>query len=135
MAYTRVLIDEELHKKMKELAGPEKGAIINEYREAIKKHIEAKTQKNIIQDSGLDIYLNERLNKMDNHLGSMLGRTGIDVSMTLMGVIILLEKLTKVDREKIQYELRKLGAKYFTTAIKEDKSNKASEKKEDKNVK
>ena len=44
--------------------------------------------------------------------------------MALMGVIVLLEKLLKLDRKDIQNELRKQGVTYFSTATKEDKNNK-----------
>lgn len=124
MADAKVRIDDELHKKMKELAGNERGAITREYEEAIRNHIKYKTQENISRDSGLENYINERTTRLENHLASMMARTGMDTSMTLMGVIILLEKLLKVDREALQNELRKQGAKYFSTAIKEDRNKK-----------
>lgn len=126
MAYTRVLIDDYLHEKMKDLAAPGKGGIIEEYRTALNNHIQNRTKENISRDSGLEVYINERVNKLDKHLASMMARTGMDTSMALMGMIILLEKLLKVDREELILELRKEGARYFSNAIKSDKENKST---------
>lgn len=131
MAYTRVLMDDHLHEKMKQLAGSGKGALIEEYREAIRNHIENKTKENISRDSGLEVYFNERMSKMEKHLASMMARTGMDTSMNLMGTIELLSKLLKIDKEQIILQLRKDGAKYFSTAIKEDKENKLKELKKE----
>ena len=47
--------------------------------------------------------------------------------MGLMGDIVLLEKLLKLNRSDIQKELRKQGAIYFSTAVKEDKEEKKKE--------
>jgi len=46
--------------------------------------------------------------------------------MTLMGVVLFLEKLFvgKVTREEIQEKLRIDGARYFTSAIQKDKEEK-----------
>ena len=64
------------------------------------------------------------INKSVERLASLEARVGIDNSMTLMGVIVLLEKLLKLKKEDIQNELRKQGVTYFSTATKEDKNNK-----------
>ena len=126
LSYTPVKIDDHRHEKMKQLAGNARGAIINEYRKAIDLYVENKTKENIILDSKIEEFISERVTKAENHLASMMGRTGMDVSMVLMGLILFLEKFFdgKVTREQIQEKLRKDGARYFTTAIKKDKDNK-----------
>lgn len=116
MSYSSVKIDDNLHKAMKELAGDGKGAIIEEYRMAVSNHIAVKRQEQISRESGLLEEIFNRIDKLENHLAGMLGRTGMDVSMSLMGLIVLLEKLYKgeVSRASIQEQLRKEGAAYYT---------------------
>ena len=126
MSYTPVKIDDHLHEKMKQLAGDKRGAIAAEYREAIQEHIKYKTEENMVRDTGLDNFINNRVTKAEDHLSSMMARTGIDTSITLMGVILLLEKLLKVDKSEIIKQLRHDGYLYFSTVIKEDKENKKS---------
>lgn len=120
--YDRVLIDSVLHEKMKSLAKEENVSIIDEYREALKEHIRIKTSEKVARDSGLEVYINERITNMDKHLASMMARTGMDASMILMANVMLLENLFKMERKELMGKLRKDGAKYFTAAVKEDKS-------------
>lgn len=124
MSDTHFRVSQSDHEKMKELSVKNGTNIREEYDKAIRDHIKYSTQEGLIRDSNIEVIINERVTKLDNHLASMLGRTGMDVSMTLMGMIILLEKLLKLDRKIIQDELRKQGARYFSTAIKEDKEKK-----------
>lgn len=123
MAYTPVKIDDHLHSKMKEIAGTKRGALTEEYRIAIENHIKYKTQENMKIDSGLEGFINDRIGKMDKHLASLMVRNSIDTSMTLMGLVSLLEKLLKVDKEVLLTQLKKDGANYFNAAVR-DKENK-----------
>lgn len=126
MGYTPVKIDDHRHEKMKRLAGNKRGAITEEYRKAIDEYIARRTQESLIEDSYLEQFINTRVSKAEDHIASMLGRTGMDVSMTLMGLLLFLEKFFKgqVSREALQEQLRKDGARYFSTAIQKDKSSK-----------
>lgn len=128
MSYTPVKIDDNLHSKMRDLAGPDRGAIQEEYRKAIEQHIARKTQEAMVRDTNLENYINERITRAENHLASMLGRTGMDTSMVLMGLLLFLEKYFsgKITREDLQEHLRKDAARYFSTAIQKDKADKIS---------
>lgn len=128
MGYTPVKIDDHRHAKMKEFAGNERGAIMEVYREAIDEYIARRTQDKMVEDSGIEQFINTRVGKMEDHLASMMGRTGMDVSMTLMGLILFLEKFFKgqFTREELQETLRKDGARYFSSAIQKDKDSKRS---------
>lgn len=127
MSYTQTKIDTHRHEKMKALAEASKRSIIEEYRNALDYYIAKKTQEQMIEDSRLETFINERITKMENHLASMLGRTGMDTSMNLMGLIWLIDVLMKnVDRKDIELKIRKDGARYFSTAIQNDKANKKS---------
>lgn len=111
----RILMDEDLHEKMRALAKKRGVNIIDEYRVAINNHIKLRTNEEIARDSGLEVYIDQRITKVDKHLASMMARTGMDVSMVLMGLVFLLEQLTKTDREELMIMLRKEGARYFTS--------------------
>ena len=126
MDYIPVKIDSFRHEKMKQLAGTNHKTIVDEYRDAIDYYISHKTKEIMLQDTGLENYFNDKLNRMENHLASMLARTGMDTSMNLMGMILFLEKFfnEKYTREQLQEQLRKDGARYFATAIKKDKEEK-----------
>lgn len=123
MADTHFRVGEHLHEEMKSLAAKNGTSLREEYERAIRDHIKYSTQENLKRDSGLEIYINERITRLDNHITGMMGRTGMDVSMTLMGLITLLEKLLKVPREDIQELLKRQGAAYFSSAIKREKED------------
>lgn len=111
----RILMDEDLHEKMRALAKKRGVNIIDEYRVAINSHIKERVNEEIARDSGLEIYIDQRITKVDKHLASMMARTGMDTSMVLMGLILLLEKLLKVERTELMDMLRKEGARYFSS--------------------
>ncbi len=129
MAYTQVKIDDILHEKMKQFAGQSNNSVVEEYRTAIKFYIEYQAKENLIADSRLESFINERIGKMENRLASMMGRTGMDTSMVLMGLLLFLEKYFngKITREQLQEKLRTDGARYFSTAIKSDKDKKKND--------
>lgn len=98
----------------------------DEYERAIRNHLKEQAQIDILKETEFETILNNRITKAEDHLASMMGRTGMDVSMTLMGVLVMMEKMFagKVTREQLQNELRKQGARYFSTAIQKDKKEK-----------
>lgn len=118
-------VDHDIHIKMKELAERNKNSIVGEYRKALNFYISYSYKEIVLEDSKLETYLNDKLNKMENHLASMLARTGMDTSMNLMALIMFLEKFFngKYTREQLQDQLRRDGARYFATAIKKDKED------------
>lgn len=116
-------IDPILHEKMKNVV-KRKGThatLYDEYNLAIRNHIAKASEEEILKDSKIEEIISHEIKKVDKHLSSMLGRTGMDVSMTLMGLILFLEKTLKVDREQIQDRLMRDGARYFTAAIQDSK--------------
>lgn len=129
MSYVPVKIDDFRHEKMKRIAGNDRGAIIKEYRNAIDFYIAYKTKETMIQDTGLESFINEKINKVENHLASMLARNGMDNAMSLMGLLIFLEKFFngKYTREELQEKLRIEGARYFTGTVQKDKEKKKEE--------
>ncbi|EAK0771689.1 hypothetical protein [Clostridium sp.] len=131
MADTQVRMANHIHEKVKSIAGKRNVSIKEIYEEALTRYIEAEAQEEILRETHIEEILNNRISKTEDlinksveRLASLEARVGIDNSMTLMGVIVLLEKLLKLDRKDIQNELRKQGVTYFSTATKEDKNNK-----------
>lgn len=131
MADTQVRMANHIHEKVKSIAGKRNVSIKEIYEEALTRYIEAEVQEEILRETHIEEILNNRISKTEDlinksveRLASLEARVGIDNSMTLMGVIVLLEKLLKLDRKDIQNELRKQGVTYFSTATKEDKNNK-----------
>lgn len=119
---THFRVDEAKHEKMKSIAKKRGYKKIQKvYDEAIDAYIKSVSQEIIKQDSGVELYVNKRITSAENHLASMLGRTGMDTSMVFMGLVMLLEKITNEDRESLIRKLRIEGARYFSTAIKKDK--------------
>ena len=131
MADTQVRMSNHIHEKVKSIAGKRNVSIKEIYEEALTRYIEAEAQEEILRETHIEEIVNNRISKTEDlinksveRLASLEARVGIDNSMTLMGVIDLLEKLLKLKKEDIQNELRKQGVTYFSTATKEDKNNK-----------
>ena len=131
MADTQVRMANHIHEKVKVIAGKRNVSIKEIYEEALTRYIEAEAQEEILRETHIEEIVNNRISKTEDlinksveRLASLEARVGIDNSMALMGVIVLLEKLLKLDRKDIQNELRKQGVTYFSTATKEDKNNK-----------
>lgn len=131
MADTQVRMSNHIHENVKSIAGKRNVSIKEIYEEALTRYIEAEAQEEILRETHIEEILNNRISKTEDlinksveRLASLEARVGIDNSMTLMGVIVLLEKLLKLKKEDIQNELRKQGVTYFSTATKEDKNNK-----------
>lgn len=118
---THFRVAESKHEKMKSIAKKRGYKIQEVYDEAIDTYIESASQQIINRDSGIESYINKRITSAENHLASMLGRTGMDTSMVFMGLVMLLERITNEDRESLIRKLRVEGARYFSTAIKQDK--------------
>lgn len=110
--HTRVGIAQ--HEKMKSIS-KEKGIDIKEvYAEAIEEYIKLFEQEKIVADSKLEEIIDARLNKLEKHLASMLGKTGLDVAMILTGLARILEDTYNEDPADIYENLRKFGAAYYT---------------------
>lgn len=135
MADTQVRIPTHLHNRMKNIAEGNNESIRSVYEKAIRLYIEKEAQEELLRESNLEYIINNRISKTEEliiksveRLAALEARVGIDNSMSLIGTMILMEKLFKMDRKIIQDDLRKQGALYFSTAIKEDKDKKETEK-------
>lgn len=125
---SNVRIKQDLYNKMKEISVSTGRNITKEFEYAIQCYIKDYRQEQVKRESNIESLLNERFAKLDKHLSSMMARTGMDVSMGLMGTInilkLVLDQTTSVGemtQVEIEEKLRVLGAAYFAKTIKKDK--------------
>lgn len=131
-----IRVNAKLHEKVKDIAAKEGKGVQRTAEELLDFAISKYYANELLERSNLEVILNnrmikfeEQLNKTTERLAALMARVGIDNSMGLMGVIVLLEKLLKEDPKAVQDELRKRGVVYFTTAVKEDKEKKKEKSK------
>lgn len=123
---THVRVKQDTYNKIKEISVSTGRNIKDEIEYALQCHIKEFRQEQIMKESNFESLLNDRFGKLDKHLSSMMARTGIDVSMTLMGVVTILAKFmgTEEEKEVVLEILRKSGVKYFTEVVQKDKAEK-----------
>ncbi|MGL4911793.1 MAG: hypothetical protein ACRC3Y_05100 [Romboutsia sp.] len=109
-----IKINDKLHQCMKKIAEREGLNLKDSYEKAIEEYIQKKEEKELISNSELEKMLDERFEKVDKHLASMLGKNGLDTSMVLIGMAYFLEDYYEKDITKIFNTLRKDGVEYFT---------------------
>lgn len=115
MSTSTVRIDDHLHAKMKELVA-KKGtsSIADEYRQALEHWIAQESQNILLADSQILSRLEDRITKSEERLARMNGRTGMDVSIVLTGILNLLAKQHQVTEKQIYEELRPIAASHFS---------------------
>lgn len=135
MSQTHIRVDSSIHFKIKEIADKEGRTLYEVTEDLLNFSLKHYYSEEVMRYTDIERIVNnriskteEQINKSVERLAALLARVGIDNSMGLMGNIILLEKLFKLDRKKVQDELRKQGALYFSTATKEDKDKKGKVK-------
>lgn len=109
-----IKINDRLHQRMKKIAEREGLNLKDSYENAIEEYIQRKEEKELLIYSELEKMLDERFAKIDKHFSSMLGRTGLDMSMNLIGMVYLLENYFEKDAAEIFNTLRKDGMDYYT---------------------
>ena len=67
-------VDESLHEKIKSLSKKNKTNISFEVERALKKHLENEYQNEILIDSQIENLMNKKLDKIDKHLASYIGK-------------------------------------------------------------
>jgi len=96
-----VRVDDAIHQKMKELAVKNKtNNIAKEYEKALKKYIANEYQNQILEETPVELLINKKMDQVDKHLSSFLGK--IDKSlMTIQAIdIALLKKFMEFYAEK-----------------------------------
>lgn len=131
---THLRVDNSIHSKIKEIADKEGETVYEVTEKLLKFSFKHYYSEEVLRQTDIERIVNNRigkledqLNKSTERLASLMARIGIDNAMGLMGDIVLLEKLLKLDKKDIQKELRKQGATYFSTSVREDKEEKKKE--------
>lgn len=108
-------IDDRLHERMKQLVKMKNGrSLAEEYRQAIEHWITQETQNILLADSQIINSIEYRITKAEERLARMNGRTGMDVSIVLTGILHLLAKQHGVTEKQIYEELRPIAAANFS---------------------
>lgn len=112
-------LDARLYEKLKERAKARPGGTIqNELNNAVRFYLAEEAQRDIEEFSGIEKLLQHYNNKLDKHISSMIARVTMDVSMLLMGQIMMLKKdfstpEHKLSDERVMEILIAQGARYF----------------------
>ena len=94
-----VKVDTSLHEKMKSIAKVNKNNLVEEYEIAISKHIENETQKQILIDSQIEQLINKKMDNIDKHLASFLGKIDKEISILYTTESLILQKILSVYAE------------------------------------
>ncbi|WP_268626991.1 hypothetical protein [Paenibacillus alvei] len=112
--YDKQSIPSHVHERMKQLAKLNNRPIIKEYEAALDNWIQQQTQDILLADSQILNRMEERITKAEERLARMNGRTGMDVSIVLTGILNLLAKQHQVTEKQIYEELRPIAASHFS---------------------
>lgn len=118
---THQRIPVHLHNKMIHLAERNQRRIQAEYNACIKFWIEKQTQEHEIDDSGLEAIIRESSRKTEQRLAGLVAKSGMDISMILMGLLQFLEKEFGVDKQNLYQSLREGATSYYNRPVR-DKS-------------
>ncbi|EJW14376.1 hypothetical protein M5X02_01775 [Paenibacillus alvei] len=113
-------IDDHLHERMKQLVKMKNSrSLAEEYRQAIEHWIAQETQSILLADSQILHRLEHRITNAEERLAKMNGRTGMDISIVLTGILNLLAKQYGVSERQVYEELRPVAAAHFSSSKKE----------------
>lgn len=93
---THIRVDDSLHEKMKSLAIKNKNNITDEYKKAITAYIENETQEQILADSQIEKLINKKMDNIDKHLSSFIGKIDKEMSILYTTETLILQKILSV---------------------------------------
>lgn len=93
---SQVKIKSHLHDRMKEIAKRNGNSITDEYEKIITKYIENETQNQILVESQIEVLLNKKLENIDKHISSYLGKLDKEMSNLYTTEILILQKILSV---------------------------------------
>ena len=100
-----VRIDDSLHQKMKEIAKKNKSqSIAKEYENALKQYIENERQNEILIDSQIENQMNKKLDKIDKHLASYIGKLDKNIYRVFSTNLLMLRSIRDDLYEKYSEE-------------------------------
>ena len=99
-----IQIDESLHEKIKSLSKKNKSKIKCEVERAIKKHLENEYQNEILIDSQIENLMNKKLDKIDKHLASYIGKLDKNIYRIFSTNLLMLRSIRDDLYEKYSEE-------------------------------
>lgn len=99
-----IQIDESLHEKIKSLSKKNKSKINFEVERALKKHLENEYQNEILIDSQIENLMNKKLDKIDKHLASYIGKLDKNIYRIFSTNLLMLRSIRDDLYEKYSEE-------------------------------
>ena len=97
-------VDESLHEKIKYLSKKNKTNISFEVERALKKHLENEYQNEILIDSQIENLMNKKLDKIDKHLASYIGKLDKNIYRIFSTNLLMLRSIRDDLYEKYSEE-------------------------------
>lgn len=95
-ATSPVKVRSNLHERMKEIARRNGNSITDEYEKIIIRHIENETQNQILVESQIETLINKKMDSIDKHLSSYLGKVDKEISTLYTTEVLILQKILSV---------------------------------------
>ena len=93
---SQVKVTTHLHDRMKEIAKRNGNTITEEYEKIITMHIQNETQNQILAESQIETLINKKLNNIDEHISSYLGKIDKELSVLYTTEVLTLQKILSV---------------------------------------
>jgi hypothetical protein len=93
---SQVKVRTHLHDRMKEIAKRNGNTITEEYEKIITMHIQNETQNQILAESQIETLINKKLNNIDEHISSYLGKIDKELSVLYTTEVLTLQKILSV---------------------------------------
>lgn len=93
---SQVKVKTNLHDRMKEIAKRNGNTITEEYEKIITMHIQNETQNQILAESQIETLINKKLNNLDKHISSYLGKIDKEMSLLYTTEVLTLQKILSV---------------------------------------
>lgn len=93
---SQVKVRTHLHDRMKEIAKRNGNTITEEYEKIITMHIQNETQNQILAESQIETLINKKLNNIDEHISSYLGKIDKELSVLYITEVLTLQKILSV---------------------------------------
>ena len=93
---SQVKVRTHLHDRMKEIAKRNGNTITEEYEKIITMHIQNETQNQILVESQIETLINKKLNNIDEHISSYLGKIDKELSILYTTEVLTLQKILSV---------------------------------------
>ncbi|WP_165891154.1 hypothetical protein, partial [Streptomyces globisporus] len=88
--------------------------LIEVYTDMMRAYTEEAYRSELIDGSNIVNHIDQRFDKLADRVTGMLGRTGMDVSIVVVGLLNILSKDMDIRQDRLYEELRKSAAEYYS---------------------